>query len=133
MRKWLEQQLLSSLTPYKVDIVEEARRHAEEHGFKPGSGNKWWRLFKACSKDVGNRTPSLVESQRADSRLDEDQWRDFFAKRARTSAEASAAPHTNSRLRRPHTNAFAGVSRNEKRARQCDERSVACCQASSDR
>ena len=45
------------------------------------------------------------------------------AKRARTSAEASAAPHTNSRLRRPHTNAFAGVSRNEKRARQCDERS----------
>ena len=45
------------------------------------------------------------------------------AKRARTSAEASAAPHTNSRLRRPHTNAFAGGSRNEKRARQCDERS----------
>ena len=32
------------------------------------------------------------------------------AKRARTSAEASAAPHTNSRLRRPHTNAFAGGS-----------------------
>ena len=45
------------------------------------------------------------------------------AKRARTSAEASAAPHTNSRLRRPHTNAFAGVSRNEKRARQSDEQS----------
>ena len=46
-----------------------------------------------------------------------------IAKRARTSAEASAAPHTNSRLRRPHTNAFAGGSRHEKRARQCDERS----------
>ena len=45
------------------------------------------------------------------------------AKRARTSAEASAAPHTNSRLRRPHTNAFAGGSRHEKRARRCDERS----------
>ena len=45
------------------------------------------------------------------------------AKRARTSAEASAAPHTNSRLRRAHTNAFAGWSRNEKRARRCDEQS----------
>ena len=45
------------------------------------------------------------------------------AKRARTTAEAFAAPQTNSRLRRPHTNAFAGGSRNEKRARQCDERS----------
>ena len=45
------------------------------------------------------------------------------AKRARTSAEASAAPPTNSRLRRPHTNAFAGGSRKEKRACQCDERS----------
>ena len=45
------------------------------------------------------------------------------AKRARTSAEASAAPHTNSRLRRSHTNAFAEGSRNEKCARQCDERS----------
>ena len=44
------------------------------------------------------------------------------AKRARTSAEASTAPHTNSRLKRAHTNAFAGGSRNEKRARQCDER-----------
>ena len=43
------------------------------------------------------------------------------AKRARTSAETSAAPHTNSRLRCFHTNAFAGGSRNEKRARQCDE------------
>ena len=30
------------------------------------------------------------------------------AKWARTSTEASFAPHTNSRLRRPHTNAFAG-------------------------
>ena len=48
---------------------------------------------------------------------------ELVTKRAQTSAEASAAPHTNSRLRRPHTNAFAGVSRNEKRARQCDERS----------
>ena len=46
-----------------------------------------------------------------------------FAKLARTSSEASAAPHTNSRLRRPHTNPFAGGSRNEKRARQCDEQS----------
>ena len=45
------------------------------------------------------------------------------AKRARTSAKVSAAPHTNSRLRRAHTNAFAGGSRNEKHARQCDERS----------
>ena len=72
MRKWLEQQLLSSLTPYKVDIVEEARRHAEEHGFKLGSGNKWWRLFKARNTDVVSRTRSLVESHRADSRLDED-------------------------------------------------------------
>ena len=45
------------------------------------------------------------------------------AKRARTSAEASAAPHTYSRLRRPHTNTFAGGSRHEKPARQCDERS----------
>ena len=43
------------------------------------------------------------------------------AKRARTSAEASAAPHTNSRLRRPHTNTFAGGSRHEKRARRRDE------------
>ena len=62
MRKWLEQQLLSSLTPYKVDIVEEARRHAEEHGFQVGSGNKWWRLFKARNTDVVSSTPSLVES-----------------------------------------------------------------------
>ena len=34
MRKWSEQQLLSSLTPYKVDIVEEARRQAKEHEMK---------------------------------------------------------------------------------------------------
>ena len=87
MRKWLEQQLLSSLTPYKHDIVEEARRHAEEHGFKLGSGNKWWRLFKARNTDVVSRTPSLVESQRADSRLDEDQWRDFFAEASKALAE----------------------------------------------
>ena len=79
MRKWLEQQLLSSLTPYKHDIVEKKRRHAEEHGFKLGSSNRWWRLFKARNTYVVSRTPSLVESQRADSRLDEDQWRDFFA------------------------------------------------------
>ena len=87
MRKWLEQQLLSSLTPYKHDTVEEARRHAEEHGFKLGSGNKWWRLFKARNTDVVSRTPSLVESQRADSRLDEDQWRDFFAEASKALAE----------------------------------------------
>ena len=87
MRKWLEQLLLSSLTPYKVDIVEEARRHAEEHGFKLGSGNKWWCLFKARNTDVVSFTPSLVESQRADSRLDEDQWRDFFAEASKALAE----------------------------------------------
>ena len=87
MSKWLEQQLLSSLTPYKHDIVEEARRHAEEHGFKLGSGNKWWRLFKARNTEVVSRTPSLVESQRADSRLDEDQWRDFFAEASKALAE----------------------------------------------
>ena len=87
MRKWLEQQLLSSLTPYKVDIVEEARSHAEEHGFKLGSGNKWWRLFKARNTDVVSRTPSLVESQRADSRLDEEQRRDFFAEASKALAE----------------------------------------------
>ena len=45
------------------------------------------------------------------------------AKWARTSAKASAAPHTNSRLRGAHTNAFAGGTRNEKHARQCAERS----------
>ena len=73
MKKWLEQQLLSSSTPYKVDIVEEARRHAAEHGFKLGSSNKWWRLFKALNTDEVSRTPSLVESQRADSRLDKEQ------------------------------------------------------------
>ena len=87
MRKWLEQQLLSSLTPYKVYIVEEARRHAEEHGFKLRSGNKWWRLFKARNTDVVGRTPSLVESQRADSRLDEEHWRDFFAEASKALAE----------------------------------------------
>ena len=67
--------------------MEEARRHAEEHGFKLGSGNKWWRLFKARNTDVVSRTPSLVESQRADSRLDEDQWRDFFAEASKALAE----------------------------------------------
>ena len=87
MKKWLEQQLLSPLIPYKVDIVEEAQRHAEEHGFKLGSGNKWWRLFKARNTDVVSRTPSLVESQRADSRLDEDQWGDFFAEASKALAE----------------------------------------------
>ena len=87
MRKWLEQQLLSSLTPYKHDIVEEARRHAEEHGFKLGSGNKWWRLFKARNTDVVSRTPGLVESQRADSRFDEDQWQDFFAEASKALAD----------------------------------------------
>ena len=86
MRKWLEQQLLSSLTPYKVDIVEEARRHAEEHRFKLGSGNKWWHLFKARNTDVVSRTPSLVESQRADSCLDEDQWQEFFAEASKALA-----------------------------------------------
>ena len=45
------------------------------------------------------------------------------AKCARTSAEASAAPHRNGKLRCPHTNAFAGGSQHVKRARQCDERS----------
>ena len=87
MRKWLEQQLLISLTPYKVDIVEEARRHAEEHGFKLGSGTKRWHLFKACNTDLVSRTPSLVESQRADSRLDEEQWGDFFAEASKALAE----------------------------------------------
>ena len=87
MRKWLEQQPLSSLTPYKVDIVEEACRHAEEQGFKLGSGDKWWRLFKARNMDVVSRTPGLVESQRADSRLDEEQWRDFFAEASGALAE----------------------------------------------
>ena len=87
MRKWLEQQLLSSWTPYKVDIVEEARRHAEEHRFKLGSGNEWWRLFKARNTDVVSRTPSVVESERADSRLDEEQWRDFFAEASKALAE----------------------------------------------
>ena len=43
------------------------------------------------------------------------------AKRARTSAEASAAAHTNGRRRRAQTNAFIGGAQNEKRARQCDE------------
>ena len=61
MRKWLEQQLLSSLTPYHVDIVDGARRHAAEHGFNLGSGNKWWCLFKARNTDVVSRTRSLVE------------------------------------------------------------------------
>ena len=70
----MEQQLLSSFTPYKVDIVEEARRHAAGHGFKLGPGYKWQRKFKAGNTDVVSRTPSLVESQRADSRLDEEQW-----------------------------------------------------------
>ena len=87
MRKWLEQQLLSSLTPYKVDIVEEARRHAEEHGFNLGTSNKWWRLFKAHNTDVVSRNPSLVESQHADTRLDEEQWRDFFAEASKALAE----------------------------------------------
>ena len=77
MRKWLEQQLLSSLTQYKVNIVKAARRRAEEHRFKVGSGSKWWRLFKARNTDVVSCTPSLVESRRADSRLDEEQWRDL--------------------------------------------------------
>ena len=87
MRKWLEQQLLSSLTPYKVDIVEEARRHAEEHGFKLGSGNKLWLLFKARNTDLVSRIPGLEESQCADSRLDEEQWRDFFAEASKALAE----------------------------------------------
>ena len=87
MRKWLEQQLLSSPTPYKVDIVEEARIHAEEHGFKLGSGNKWWRLFKARNTDVVSHTPSVVESQRADSRLGEEQWRDFLAEASKALRE----------------------------------------------
>ena len=87
MRKWLEQQQLSSLTTYKVDIVEEAHRHTQEHGFKLRSGNKWWRLFKARNTDVVSRTPSLVESQHADSRLDEEQWRDFFAEASKALAE----------------------------------------------
>ena len=87
MRKWLEQQLLSSLTPYKVDIVEEARRHAAEHGFKVGSGNKWWRLFKARNTEVVSCTPSLLESQRADSRLDEQEWREFFDEASKALAE----------------------------------------------
>ena len=87
MRKWLEQELLSSLTPYKVDIVEEARRHAKEDGFKLGSDNKWWRLFKARNMEVVSRIPSVVESQRADSRLDEKQWRDFFAEASKALAE----------------------------------------------
>ena len=87
MRTWLEQQQLSSLTPYKHDIVEEVRSNAEEHRFKLGSGNEWWRLFKARNTDVVSRTPSLVESQRADSRLDEDQWPDFFAGASKALAE----------------------------------------------
>ena len=45
------------------------------------------------------------------------------AKRARTSTEACATPHTNSRLRCAHTSAFAGGSRNEKHALQFDEQS----------
>ena len=80
MRKWLGQQLLSSLTPYKVDIVEEANRHAEEHGFT----------------DVVSRTRSLVESQRADSRLDEDQWRDFFAEASKALADVDYDGHETS-------------------------------------
>ena len=88
MRKWLEQQLLSSLTPFKVDLVQEACRHAAEHGFKLGSGNKWWRPFKASNTDVVSRTPSLVESQRADSHLDEEQWRKFFVGASKALAEA---------------------------------------------
>ena len=87
MRKWLEHELLSSVTAYKVDIVEEARRHVAEHGFKLGTGNKWWRLFKARNTDVVSRTRSLVESQRADGRLDEEQWRDFFAEASKALAE----------------------------------------------
>ena len=87
MRKWLDQQPLSSLTPYKVDTVEEACRYAAEQGFKLGSGNRWWRLFKARNTDVVSRTPSLVESMRADSRLDEEQWRDFFAEACKALAE----------------------------------------------
>ena len=79
--EWLEQQLLSSLTAYNLDIVNEARKHAAEHGLKLGSGTKWWRLFKACNTDVVSRTPILVESQRAVSRLDKEQWRDFWASR----------------------------------------------------
>ena len=90
MRKWLEQQLLSSLTPYIVDIVEESRRHADEQEFKLGSGNKWWRLFKARNTDVVSRTPSLVESQRADSRLDKDQWLDFFAEASKALVEVDS-------------------------------------------
>ena len=67
--------------------MEEAHRHAEEHGFKQGSGNKWWRLFQARNTDVVSRTPSLVESQRADSRLDEDPWQDFFGEASKALAE----------------------------------------------
>ena len=78
MRKWLQQQLLCSLTPCKQNIIDEARRHSTEHGLKLGIGTKWWCLFKARNKDVVGRIPSQVESQRADGRLDEDQWQEFF-------------------------------------------------------
>ena len=86
MRKWLEQQLLISLTPYKVYTVDEARRHAAEHRFELGSGNKWWRLLKARNTDVVSMTPRLVENQRGDSRLDKEQWRDFFAQASKALA-----------------------------------------------
>ena len=85
--KWSEQLLLSCLTPYEPDIVEEARRNAEEHRFKLGSGSNWWHLFKARNTDVVSRTPRLVENKRADTRLDEDQWRDFFAEASKALAE----------------------------------------------
>ena len=72
MKKWLKQQLWSSLTPYNVDIVDEARRPAAKHGFKLRSGNSWWRLFKARNTDVVSRTSSMMESPHADSRLHEE-------------------------------------------------------------
>ena len=52
------------------------------------------------------------------------------AQRARTSAEASAAPHTNNRLRRARKNALTSGALNEKGTRQCEEHSerAANCQ-----
>ena len=71
------------MSPFKDEHIKEFKRRmgGGDAVRYAGSGERWWRNFKRRNFHwLADRIPQLVETQRADAKLTEGEWKEFFDK-----------------------------------------------------
>ena len=83
MMAWMDASEEASMSPFKDEHIKEFKRRmgGGDAVRYAGSGERWWRNFKRRNFHwLADRIPQLVDTQRADAKLTEGEWKEFFDK-----------------------------------------------------